>query len=67
MDNIISEIAAFSEKQNQHMAQITEKTEQISGYVTSSAAIAAESASASLELDSQASRLKEMTENSKYD
>ena len=65
VDRIISEIADSSEKQNQHMAEITEKTEQISGYVTSSAANAEESAGASVELDSQASRLKEMTEKFK--
>ncbi|MGN1341460.1 MAG: methyl-accepting chemotaxis protein [Oscillospiraceae bacterium] len=65
VNNIISEIAASSEKQNRHMAEITEKTEQISRYVTSSAANAEESASASLELNTQASRLKEMTERFK--
>lgn len=65
VDRIISEIAASSAQQTLHMASITEKTGQISRYVTASAANAEESAAAAVELDLQASRLKEMTEKVK--
>ncbi len=65
VDRIISEIAASSEKQNQQMALITEKTEKISRYAAAAASNAEESAGASVELDSQASRLNEMMEKVK--
>lgn len=65
VNGIISDIAAFSEKQSSYMSDISRKTEEITKFVTSSAANAEESAAAASELDTQASRLRGMTEKFK--
>lgn len=65
VNEIISDIAASSEKQSRHMADISHKTDEITNFVTSSAANAEESAAAASELDAQASRLREMTQKFK--
>lgn len=62
VSRIIAEIAAASERQERHMAGIIDKTEQITQFITTSAANAQESAAAAAELDSQAAKLRSMTE-----
>ena len=62
VSRIISDIAESSRQQSGHMSGIIEKTGRITQLVTSSAANAEESAAAAAELDSQAARLREMTE-----
>ncbi len=65
VNGIISDIAISSEKQSSYMSDISRKTEEITKFVTSSAANAEESAAAASELDTQASRLRGMTEKFK--
>ena len=62
VSRMIVEIAAASERQERHMAGIIDKTEQITQFITTSAANAQESAAAAAELDSQAAKLRNMTE-----
>ncbi len=62
VDEIIAGIAAASLEQNSYMTKIFQKASEVSGYVSSSAANAEESASASVELNNQASLLKQMME-----
>lgn len=62
VDRIITAIVDSGAEQSSRMKDISEKTDKISGYVTASAANAEESAAASVELDSQASALKNMTD-----
>lgn len=62
VSRMIAEIAAASERQERHMAGIIDKTEQITQFITTSAANAQESAAAAAELDSQAAKLRSMTE-----
>lgn len=60
VEGIISGIAEASLEQDSYMTKISEKASEVSGYVSSSAANAEESASASVELNNQASLLKQM-------
>ncbi len=60
VEDIIGGIAAASLEQSSYMAEISGKAAEVSGYVSSSAANAQESASASVELNNQASMLKNM-------
>jgi len=60
VDGIIAEIADSSYSQSEYMSDISDKTNKISNYVTSSAANAQQSAAASVELNNQATRLKDM-------
>ena len=62
VDEIIMNIAASSHEQDEYISEISEKADAVSGHVTSSAANAEESASASVELNSQASILKQLME-----
>ena len=62
VDEIIMNIAASSHEQDTYISEISEKANAVSGHVTSSAANAEESASASVELNSQASILKQLME-----
>ena len=62
VDEIIMNIAASSHEQDAYISEISEKASAVSGHVTSSAANAEESASASVELNSQASILKQLME-----
>ena len=62
VSRMIAEIAAASERQEHHMAGIIDKTEQITQFITTSAANAQESAAVAAELDSQAAKLRSMTE-----
>lgn len=61
VSRMISGIADSSEKQNKHMSGIIQKIDRITQLATSSAANAEESAAAAAELDSQASKLRDMT------
>lgn len=65
VDQIVSEIAEASAKQNRYMISIAEKTAMITEHVISSATNAQESAGASVELNMEASKLKEMMEGFK--
>ena len=65
VEKIVSDIAAASVEQNTYMNSINEKTAKISGYVSSSASSTQMSADASAELDTQASKLKQMMSNFK--
>lgn len=65
VSRMISAIAASSGQQSSHMSHIIEKTDRITQLVTSSAANAEESAAAASELDSQAAKLREMTDRFK--
>lgn len=65
VSRMISGIADSSEKQNQHMSGIIQKIDRITQLATSSAANAEESAAAAAELDSQASKLRDMTDKFK--
>ena len=58
-------LAGKSAEQTRCMSEITEKTQQISGYITSAAANAQQSAAAAVQLDKQSGKLKEMTEKFK--
>ena len=60
VEEIIAGIASASIEQDSYMSKISEKASEVSGYVSSSAANAEESASASVELNNQASILKQM-------
>ncbi len=62
VDRIITAIVDSGAEQSRRMSDISEKTEDISKCVTASAANAEESAAASVELDTQASALKNMTD-----
>ena len=62
VDRIITAIVDSGAEQSSRMKDISENTDKISGYVTASAANAEESAAASVELNSQASALKNMTD-----
>lgn len=62
VSRIITGIADSSRQQSGHMSGIIEKTGRITQLVTSSAANAEESAAAAAELDSQAAKLRAMTE-----
>ena len=65
VDRSITAIITSASEQSRRMAEISEKTGVISGYVTSSAENAQQSAAAAVELDQQSSKLKKMTENFK--
>lgn len=65
VDRLITAIVDSGAEQKHRMSEITEKTELITKYVTSTVANAQESAAAAVELDEQSSRLKEMTEKFK--
>lgn len=65
VDRLITAIVDSGAEQKHRMSEITEKTELITKYVTSTAANAQESAAAAVELDEQSSRLKEMMEKFK--
>lgn len=65
VDRLITAIVDSGAEQKRRMSEITEKTELITKYVTSTAANAQESAAAAVELDEQSSRLKEMMEKFK--
>lgn len=58
-------LAGKSAEQTRCMSEITEKTQQISGYITSAATNAQQSAAAAVQLDKQSGKLKEMTEKFK--
>ena len=60
VEGIIAGIAEASLEQDSYMTKISEKASEVSGHVSSSAANAEESASASVELNNQASLLKQM-------
>lgn len=62
VDEIIAGIASASLEQDAYMSKISAKVSEVSGHVSSSAANAEESASASVELNNQASLLKQMME-----
>ncbi len=59
VDDIISEIAAASEKQSGYMEDISQKTGKIHDYVIATAENAQHSAEASVQLNTQATHLKE--------
>ena len=65
VEKIVSDIAAASVEQNTYMSSINEKTVKISDYVSSSAENTQKSADASADLDTQASKLKQMMGNFK--
>ena len=65
VDRLITAIVDSGAEQKHRMSEITEKTDLITKYVTSTAANAQQSAAAAVELDEQSSRLKEMTEKFK--
>lgn len=65
VDRMITDIVNSGAEQNRRMAEISEKTGRISEYASSTAANAEESAAAAVELDSQSSKLKKMTEKFK--
>ena len=65
VDSLITAIVDSGAEQTRCMSEITEKTQQISGYITSAAANAQQSAAAAVQLDEQSGKLKEMTERFK--
>ncbi len=65
MEGMVVEIASASLRQEEYMTAIADKISQISEYVISSASGSQESAAAALELDAQASALKEIMEGFK--
>lgn len=60
VDLVINSIAESSAQQNANMISVSEKTEQISSYITASTANAEESAASAVELNEQAFKLKEL-------
>ncbi len=65
IDGIITDISDASEEQNTYMNLISEKVEQVSECISSSATNSQQSATASVELNSQVSNLKNMMEKFK--
>lgn len=60
VDNIVGAIAETAHEQDAYMNEISDKTKHVSEHVVQSAASAEESASASVELDTQAKQLQDM-------